>query len=112
MAAQSYVIQDDINKIRAADRASYRSLPIMTKYEFNEIMGLRTMHLSRNAPIMVDVEENFKVTSNMQLRQIALRELEEKKLPYMVKRVMPNGKIEYWPIAELDTTAVRHLMRM
>jgi DNA-directed RNA polymerase I, II, and III subunit RPABC2 len=113
MAASSQVlsIPDDYTKIRSADRATYRSLPIMTKYEFDQIIGLRTMHLSRGAPPLVDIDENYTVVSNINLREIAQRELVEKRLPYMVKRMMPNGKAEYWSVADLDITPVRHLLR-
>jgi len=45
------------------------------------------------------------------LRAVALREILEGRLPYLVKRVMPNGKTEYRKLAELDMSAVRHLMR-
>ena len=53
----------------------------------------------------------MKVTSNMELRRIALMELREGKLPYLVKRTMPNNKIEYWKIKDMDLTAVRTLLR-
>lgn len=111
MAANPLVITDDYAKIRNADKSTYRSLPILTKYEFDQIIGLRTMHLSRGAPPLVVLEEGFQVESNIQLRQVAQRELVERKLPYMIKRTMPNGKIEYWSLADLDLTAVMHLLR-
>lgn len=111
MASQSLVIQDDYSKIRAADKSSYRSLPIMTKYEFDQVIGLRTMHLSRGAPPLVDIPNDFKVISNIHLREIAQRELLEQRLPYMIKRNMPNGKTEYWSLSDLDLTAVKHLIR-
>jgi DNA-directed RNA polymerase subunit K/omega len=104
-------ITDDYAKIASADRSSYKSLPILTKYEFDQIIGLRIMHLSRGAPPLIAMEEGFKVESNIQLRDIAQKELLEGKLPYMVKRVMPNGKAEYWRIGDLDLTAVKHLIR-
>lgn len=104
-------IQDELSKVQSTDRSQYKSLPIMTKYEFDELIGLRTLHLSRQAPPLVAMPADFKVKSNMDLRSIALQELKEKKLPYMIKRVMPNGKPEYWKVKDLDTSAVEHLMR-
>lgn len=105
------IIADEYSKIRGADRANYRSLPILTKYEFDQVIGLRTMHLSRGAPPLVPLEDGFRVESNIQLREVAQRELVERRLPYMIKRVMPNGKAEYWAIEDLDLTAVKHLLR-
>lgn len=111
MASQVLTISDDFTKIRNSDKSHYRSLPILTKYEFDQIIGLRTMHLSRGAPPLIDIPEDYKVTSNINLRDIAQKELLEQRLPYMVKRQMPNGKVEYWALAELDLTAVKHLIR-
>ncbi len=111
MNASSAIIQDDVSKVQNADRSQYRSLPIMTKYEFDELIALRTLHLSRQAPPLVPVADDFKVQNNMGLRVIALQELKEKKLPYLIKRQMPNGKSEYWKVKDLDTSAVEHLMR-
>lgn len=87
------------------------SRPYLTKYEFNQIIGLRTMHLSKGALPLVDVPPDFAVKSNLNLRQIALQEIKDSKLPYIVKRKMPNGKIEYWKLVDLKLTAVRHLLR-
>lgn len=111
MASSSLVIPDDYTKIRATDRRNYRSLPILTKYEFDQIIGLRTMHLSRGAPPLIALEDGFQIKSNVDLRGVAERELVEKRLPYMIKRSMPNGKWEYWSVSDLDITAVKHLLR-
>lgn len=104
-------IADDYQKIKNADRSKYRSLPLMTKYEFDQVIGLRTMHLSKGAIPLVDIPEDFKIKRNMELRDIALQELAEGKLPYTIKRMMPNGKPEYWDVKDLSLVAVTHMMR-
>jgi DNA-directed RNA polymerase I, II, and III subunit RPABC2 len=104
-------IQDEVQKVRSSDVHQYLSLPIMTKYEFNQIIALRTMHLSRSAIPLVQLPENFSIESNMDLRKIAMMELRDGKLPYMVKRTLPNHKIEYWKIKDMDLSSVRNLMR-
>lgn len=109
MNPTSLIIQDDVQRVKNLDKSTYRSLPIMTKYELNQVIGLRTMHLARGA--MPFVETSGEVERNMSLRAIALRELKEKKLPYIVKRPMPNGKPEYWGVDELSLVAVRNLLR-
>ena len=85
--------------------------PIMTKYEFDSIIALRTMHLSNMAIPFVTLPEGFKIESNMDLRKVALMELREGKLPYLIKRTMPNKKIEYLKIKDMDLVAVRNLIR-
>jgi DNA-directed RNA polymerase subunit K/omega len=106
-------IPDDIQKVREADVSKYRSKPLMTKYEFDQLIGLRTTHLSRGATPFVDLPENFTIKSNMEFRKIALMEMREGKLPYLVKRTLPFGKpeCEYWKLSDLDLTSVRNLLR-
>lgn len=105
---------DELAKVASAvdgPPTARRSLPIMTKYEFAAVVGLRTMHLSKGARPFVPVPPDLKIAGNMQLREIAVRELREGRLPYIVKRPFPNGVAEYVRACDLDLVAVRHLMR-
>lgn len=102
---------DTLLNVKESKAETNRSRPFLTKYEFNQIIGLRTTHLAKGAPTLIELPEDFKIQSNMDLRNIALREIMETKLPYIVKRRMPNGKYEYWKLCDLDLTAVRHLLR-
>lgn len=105
-------IVDEVNKISNSYNAKeYESKPIMTKYELNSIIALRTTHLANMATPFVDIPNNFKIENNMDLRKIVLMELKEGVLPYLVKRVLPNKKIEYFKIKDMDLTAVRTLLR-
>lgn len=111
LSSSQVVIQDDSIKVKNADKSGYRSLPIMTKYEFNQVIALRTMHLAKNAPPLIDLPDGFRIKSNMELRAVAIQELQQKKLPYIIKRVMPNGKTEYWNVEDLHLASVDHLFR-
>ena len=101
---------DDYKKVIDCVKKPKISKNIMTKYEFDQIMGLRTNQLALGSPAFVDVGD-LKVKSNMELRSIALRELKEGRLPYIIKRPLPNNKSEYFRISELDLTAVQYRMR-
>jgi DNA-directed RNA polymerase subunit K/omega len=81
---------------------------IMTKYEFDQIISIRTNQLSRGAIPFVKITEDIK--RNMDLRKIALQELNEGKLPYIIKRPLPNNKYEYVRITELNLIAVKYMM--
>jgi DNA-directed RNA polymerase I, II, and III subunit RPABC2 len=105
------LIQDDCQRIRDSAGEPRASSERMTKYEFNQIVSLRVTHLAKSAVPLVELPPSFTVATNLELRAVALRELREGRLPYIVKRVMPNGKIEHWRVADLDLCAVRHLMR-
>lgn len=108
---EAVVVADDYQKIQNIDVTTYLSLPWMTKYEFDQIIGLRTMHLAIGAQPFVNMPDNFTIQTNMELRQIALQELKEKKLPYIVKRPMPNGEAEYWPVDKLNLETVEYMFR-
>ncbi len=103
---------DDYNKVMAAvEKPNKISKPIMTKYEFDQIIGLRANQLALGMPVFTSDALGKKINSNMQLREIALQELREGKLPYIIKRDLPNNKFEYYRIRDLDLVAVQHLMR-
>jgi DNA-directed RNA polymerase I, II, and III subunit RPABC2 len=110
-AKNSTIITDDYQKIKSADVSSYISIPWMTKYEFDQLIGLRTMHLSRGAIPFVEIADGYNIKSNMDLRKIAIRELQEGKLPYIIKRPMPNGNPEYWPVSKLSLKTIEYMIR-
>lgn len=109
--ASTTIIDDSAKVLSRYDTNGNRSTPLMTKYEFNQVIALRTMHLSRGAPIFIPNKKDLRISTNMDLREIAIEELLQDKLPYIIKRIMPNGKPEYWKVHDLDLTAVRYLMR-
>lgn len=97
---------------QTTDKSTYISLPWMTKYEFDQLIGLRTMHLSKGAVPFVELPADYSIKTNMELRQVAIRELVEGKLPYVIERPMPDkATSEYWPVKELSLQAVRHMIR-
>jgi DNA-directed RNA polymerase subunit K/omega len=116
------VIEDVLKVIEHLNDAKI-SKPIMTIYEFDKIIALRTQQIASGAPLFVDVEEgnesnkgnavgnNLNIKSNMELRQIALRELIEGRLPFMVERKLPNNKKEYYRVKDLDLVAVKDRIR-
>lgn len=86
------------------------SKPIMTIYEFDKIIALRTQQIASGAPLFIN-NITTDVKSNMELRQIALIELTEGRLPFMVERKLPNNKKEYYRVRDLDLVAVRDRIR-
>ena len=67
----------------------------LTKYEATRVIGTRALQISNNAPIYIDP----KGESNP--LKIALMELREKKLPIIVRRMLPDGDVEDWPLEDL-----------
>ena len=103
-------IVEDVLKVMEHLNDTKISKPIMTIYEFDKIIALRTQQIASGAPLFInDMTTNVK--SNMELRQIALKELTEGRLPFMVERKLPNNKKEYYRIRDLDLVAVRDRIR-
>lgn len=101
---------DDYTKVIGSMDKQKISKNIMTKYEFDQVISLRTNQLALGSPAFVDIID-LKIKSNMELRSVALRELKEGKLPFIIKRPLPNNKNEYFRISDLDLTAVQYMMR-
>jgi len=101
---------DDYGKVVASFDKSKISKPIMTKYEFNQVISLRTNQLALGGQPFINIEGND-IKSNMEFRQIALEEIKQSKLPYIIKRTLPNGKNEYFRLSDLNFIAVKHMMR-
>ena len=89
------VIEDFDDAMRGYDTSKYTTRNMMTKYEKAKIIGMRLEQLTRGAPTLVD-DKNCK-----SIRDVVMKELEEKKLPFVIVRQIPNGKKEYWRVADL-----------
>jgi len=68
----------------------------MTKYEKARIIGTRAVQISKRAPIMVQIGEEHKDPI-----KIAEMELNEKVLPFIIRRYLPDGTYEDWDIKDL-----------
>ena len=75
---------------------NHRTYPFLTNFERTKIIGLRANQISRGSVPFVSVPKH--VTD---VRDIARLELEQKRLPYIVKRPLPDGTFEYWRLSDL-----------
>ena len=72
------------------------TMPYMTKFEKAKLLGVRAeMIASGDKPL---VEIKGKVNNAY---EIAIMELKQKKIPLIIRRTLPNGKIEDWRVEEL-----------
>lgn len=92
----SKVIEDYHDVMQKYDPSKNSTRNIMTKYEKNAMIGLRSEQLIRGALPLVDFDPK-----HFDPRLIAHKELEERKLPMMVCRKLPNGEKEYWRIDDM-----------
>jgi DNA-directed RNA polymerase I, II, and III subunit RPABC2 len=76
--------------------AAHTSYPFLTMYERTKVLSLRASQLARGAPPFIEVPEYL-----TDVYEVARAELEAKRLPYILKRPLPNGDYEYWRLADL-----------
>ncbi|KAL6989637.1 DNA-directed RNA polymerases II and V subunit 6B [Sarracenia purpurea var. burkii] len=67
----------------------------MTKYERARILGTRALQISMNAPVMVELE------GETDPLEIAMKELRQRKIPFTIRRYLPDGSYEDWGVDEL-----------
>lgn len=75
---------------------NHRTYPFLTLYEKTKIIGLRANQLSKGSVPFISVPKH--VTD---VRDIARLELEQKRLPFIIKRPLPDGTFEYWRLSDL-----------
>jgi len=75
----------------------HKTLPFLTKYETARILGQRAKQLNSGAKSFVKIPPNV-----IDGYEIAKLELEEKKIPFIIKRPIPDGTCEYWNVSDLE----------
>ena len=83
--------KDDQEPVERARKTS----KYMTKYERARILGTRALQISMNAPVMVELE------GETDPLEIAMKELRERKIPFTIRRYLPDGSYEDWGVDEL-----------
>ncbi len=82
--------------IQSIEKVKKTTPPFLTKFEKARIIGVRMQQLASGAKPCVDI------TGLKSIEQIAYAELNQRTLPFIVKRALPNGMIEYWKMEEFD----------
>ena len=75
----------------------HKTVPFLTKYEKARILGERAKQLNAGGKPFVNVDPSI-----LDGYLIAEKELNEKKLPFIIKRPITNGACEYWKIEDLE----------
>jgi DNA-directed RNA polymerase I, II, and III subunit RPABC2 len=75
----------------------HRTIPYLTKYEKARILGQRAKQINSGAYPFVKVPENV-----IDGYLIAELELKQKRIPFIIRRPLPNGGSEYWTIKDLE----------
>jgi len=76
----------------------HKTVPFITKYERARILGERAKQINMGAKPLVELGSEV-----MDGYLIAKKEFELKKIPFIIKRPMPNGGCEYWKFKDLES---------
>jgi len=71
--------------------------PTLTRFEKARIMGARALQLSLGAPPFIEIPPSAKTSLD-----IALEELEQRIIPIVIRRRLPNGDFQNIPISFFD----------
>ena len=77
--------------------ALHKTVPFLTKYERARVLGIRIKQLNNDADPFVEVPPN-----TIDARFIAEEELKQGKIPFIIRRPLPNGGNEYWKLSDLE----------
>tara|TARA_B100001989_G_C24379971_1_gene383780 strand:+ start:70 stop:549 length:480 start_codon:yes stop_codon:yes gene_type:complete len=75
----------------------HKTVPFLTKYEKARVLGIRAKQINSGSEIFVEIPPSI-----FDGYAIAELELEQKKLPFIIRRPMPNGVSEYWCVNDLQ----------
>ena len=76
-------------------KSNYKTSPYLNKYEKTKVLNERIQQLANNSKPLISNPENYS-----DIYQIAIQELKQKKLPFIIKRPI-NNTFEYWKLEDL-----------
>lgn len=75
----------------------HKTVPFLTKYEKTRIIGQRAKQINSGAKPFIQVPENV-----IDGYLIAEMELQQKRIPFIIRRPLNNGGSEYWNLKDLE----------
>ena len=78
------------------DISKNKSEPIMTKYEYTKILGIRAQQIAMGAEPLIEVTKDLD-----NVVEIAKEEIRQRKTPIILERKIGLNDIEYWKLEDL-----------
>jgi DNA-directed RNA polymerase I, II, and III subunit RPABC2 len=85
------------NVLENIEKRPKKTIPLLTKFEKARIVGVRLQQLAYGAKPRVNV------TGLKSINEIVKKELIERKIPFIIRRTLPNGQSEDWKLEEFQT---------
>ncbi len=82
-------------EITSKDNEIITGPPTLTRFEKARIMGARALQLSLGAPPFISIPKDTSTSL-----EIAMEELNERLIPIVIRRVLPNGDYQNIPISD------------
>lgn len=75
----------------------HKTYPFITKYEYARIIGMRAKQINNGADPFIQLDRGI-----IDGYTIAMQEMKQKKIPFIIARPLPNGGREYWKLQDLE----------
>lgn len=82
------------NVIEEINKKPKRTIPFLTKFEKARIMGVRLQQLAYGAKPRINTE------GLSSIQEIVQQELIQRKIPFIIRRTLPNNTFEDWRMEE------------
>lgn len=82
------------------NKSERKTSPILTKYEKARILGIRAIQISKGAKPTINIGNLHDAL------KIAEKEFNEGSIPLIVRRYLPDGTYEDWPLKDLNKRVV------
>ena len=94
---------DDEKSENVERKREHNTTPFLTKYEKARIIGARALQISKNSPILISTQELGGETDPIVIAEMELR---AGKIPFIIRRYLPNGSYEDWPVKDLKLSDI------
>lgn len=90
-----YVIRVRLSRAERMAEDGRKTTPFLTKYERARVLGARALQIAMGAPPCVSAE------GETDALRVATLEMQQRKMPIVVRRYLPDGTHEDWRVDEL-----------
>lgn len=84
------------NVLENIEKKEKKTIPILTKFEKARMKGVRLQQLAYGAKPRVNTDNLKTIT------EIVEKELYERKIPFIIRRSLPNGYYEDWRMEDFE----------
>jgi DNA-directed RNA polymerase I, II, and III subunit RPABC2 len=93
----SFKIKTYKNVLEDIEKKVKKTIPLLTKFERARIMGVRKQQLAYGAKPRIDI------TNLKSIDEIVEQELFQRKIPFIIRRMLPNSTYEDWKLEEFES---------